>query len=352
MAFLAGKIVIPVEAGAPNNGRGEATVGRVKKTRIRGGTYPYVSAQAFRRWIRETMVASGTVPSPTVRVGKAQNKAQKATTAADPIRYADDDIFGYMKAGAKEDSPTTVRDSPLMVGTLMSVEKVWLTEDFGVMSRGVAEPVLHAHEFYSADLAAPFLLDVPRIGTFTLPGDGGAGRPNYLTEQDALRMAEAVQAGATAGMFRGVGAVRLPLADRRERVAILLDALAELAGGAKKALHYGDRGAAVLALVPMSGGVNPLGFAISGESDGSGLRVSGDVLRAELAAWEGEWEPPVLIGWRPGFRDDLRKQFEEDMADEIADGSVLLGHPRTILLDLARRVRDGRHDGWFDDPTR
>ncbi|ABW10835.1 CRISPR-associated autoregulator, DevR family [Parafrankia sp. EAN1pec] len=352
MAYLAGKIVVPVEAGAPNNGRGEATTGRVKKTRIRGATYPYVSAQAFRRWVRDTMTASGSVPSPTVRVGKAQNKAQKATTAADPIQYADDDLFGFMKAGAKDDAPTTVRDSPFMVGTLLSVEKVWLTEDFGVMSRGIPEPVLHGHEFYTADLAAPFLLDVPRVGTFTLPGTGGSGRPNYLTEKDALSMAEAVRAGATSVTFRGSSAVRLPLPARRERVAVLLDALAELAGGAKQALHYGDRSAALFALVPMAGGVNPLGFVIGGAEDGSGLRVSGEVLREELAAWEGEYEPPVLIGWRPGFRDELRKQFEEEVADEVDRGAVLIGHPRTVLLDLARRVRGGDHDGWFDDPTR
>ncbi len=353
MTYLAGKIVLSVEAGAPNNGRGDSTTARVKKARIRGRDYPYVSAQAFRRWLRDTMTANGSVPSPTERVGKAQQKAQKATTAADPITYADDDLFGYLKATAKEeDRSTTVRDTAFMVGTFLAVEPVRLTEDFGVMSRDIPEPVLHAHEFYTADLAAPFLLDIPRVGTFTLPNSTGAGRPNYLTEKDALAVAAAAKAGAAASTFRGHSAIRLALTERRERVAILLDALAELSGGAKKALHYGDRVPALFILTPMAGGVNPLGFVIDGSEDGSGLTVRGDVLRQELAAWAGEWEAPILVGWRPGFRDTLRKQFEKDIADEIKAGKIVIGHPRTVLLDLAGRVRGGEHDDWFDDRSR
>ncbi len=353
MAFLAGKIVLTVEAGAPNNGKGESTTAVVKKTRIRGATYPYVSAQAFRRWLRDTMTAMGSVPSPTERVGKAQGKAQKATTAADPIRYADDDLFGYLKATAKStDEATTVRDAAFMVGTFLAVERAQPTVDFGVMSRGIDEPVLHAHEFYTADLAAPFLLDLPRVGTFTLPGPSGSGRPNYLTEKNALAVAEAVKAGASVTNFRSGSAVRLDQQERRDRAAHLLEALAELSGGAKKALHYGDRTPALLAMLPMNGGINPLGFVIDGAPDGGGLRVRGDVLKQELAAWAGEWQPPVLIGWRPGFHEQARKQFEADLAEEIAAGTVQIGHPRVILRELARQIREGEHDGWFEDPAR
>lgn len=353
MSYLAGKIVLAVTAGAPNNGKGESTTTPVKKARIRGQIYPYVSAQAFRRWLRDTMTAMGSVPSPTVREGKAQSKAQKATTGADPIAYADDDLFGYMKAGAKGgDSATTLRDSPFMVGTFLSVEPARPTDDFGVMSRGIDEPVLHSHEFYTADLAAPFLLDLPRVGTFTLPGKGGSGRPNYLTEEQALQMAEAVKAGATVTRFRGCSAIRLPLEVRRERIALLLEALAELTGGAKKALHYGDRTPALVAAVPMAGGTNPLGFVVDGAEDGSGLRVRGGALREELSVWDGQWDAPVRIGWRPGFRDVLRKEFESDVADLVDAEQVRIQHPRAMLRDLAEEIRGGFQDAWFDDPAR
>ncbi|MFJ5227819.1 type I-B CRISPR-associated protein Cas7/Cst2/DevR [Streptomyces sp. NPDC088400] len=352
MTYLAGKMVLAVEAGAPNNGKGEDTKARVKYARIRGRHYPYISAQAVRRWTRDGMVELGSVPSPVSRVGKAQNKAQKANTEANPVRYADDDLFGYMKAGAKkEGEATTLRDSPFMLGTLMSVEPAYPTEDFGVMSRGVSEPVLHGHEFYTADLAAPFLLDLPRIGTFTLPDAAGAGRPNYLNQEEAMQVAEAAQAGASSLTFRDQPAVRLPIAERRNRAALLLEALAHLSGGAKQALHYGDRVPALLVMVPFKGGINPLAHCVDGE-EGTGLRVRGEVLREELKAWDGEWEAPVRIGWRPGFRDLLREDFVKECAQEIEDGTIVIDHPRTILRNLAAELRDGRLDGWFDDTTR
>jgi CRISPR-associated protein Cst2 len=354
MTYLAGKVVLAVTAGAPNNGAGTSpTMAPVKKATVRGRTYPYVSAQAFRRWLRETMVTMGSVPSPTTRVGKAEGKAQKATTGADPASYPDDDLFGYMKATAKADNEaTTLRDSPFMVGTFLSVEPVRLAEDFGVMSRGISTPVLHGHEFYTADLAAPFLLDLPRIGTFTLPDKSGAGKPNYLSADDAQKMAGAIFAGATPTPFRGQQALRLPLDLRRDRAAMLLEALGDLAGGAKKALHYGDRTPALIAVVPMAGGVNPLGFVIDGAEDGSGLEVRGGALREELQAWQGEWEAPVRIGWRPGFRDQVRKQFEADLGDLIGQGQVTIGHPRLALRTLAEEIRSGARDAWFDDPKR
>jgi CRISPR-associated protein Cst2 len=353
MSYLAGKIVLAVTAGAPNNGQSSGTTAQVKHARVRGRTYPYVSAQAFRRWVRETMVLQGAVPSPTTRVGKAEGKAQKATTEANPVRYPDDDLFGFMKATAKADNEaTTLRDSPFMAGTFLAVEPVRLTEDFGVMSRGIPSPVLHAHEFYTADLAAPFLLDLPRIGTFTYPGKSGAGKPNYLDEESARQAADAVAVGAAQVEFRGQPALRLPLEQRRERAAILLEALADLAGGAKKALHYGDRTPALIAMVPMAGGVNPLGFVIDGAEDGSGLEVRAGALRQELEAWQGEWEAPVRFGWRSGFRDQLRKKFETDLSDLLGQGQVTVEHPRTVLRALAEEIRSGARDTWFDDPKR
>ncbi|GAB2606979.1 type I-B CRISPR-associated protein Cas7/Cst2/DevR [Streptomyces capparidis] len=353
MTFLAGKMVLSIEAGAPNNAKGEETTARVKTARVRGRTYPYISAQAGRRWIREGMIELGALPSPVERVGKAQGKAQKANTAADPVRYADDDLFGYMRTGAKkDDAATALRDSPFMVGTFMSVEPARPTHDWGVMARGVSEPVLHGHEFYTADLASPFLLDLPRIGTFTLPSANGSGRPNYLSQEGALAVAQAMSLGAASVQFRGQGAVRLPIEERRSRAALLLEALAHLSGGAKKALHYGDRVPTLLMLVPFKGGVNPLAYCIAGDEDGGGLRVRGEVLRAELAAWEGEWEAPVRVGWRPGFREEQRKAFEEALRGEIADGRVVIDHPRTILRSLAGQIRAGEMDAWFDDPQR
>ncbi|GDY52255.1 hypothetical protein SVIO_028780 [Streptomyces violaceusniger] len=108
---------------------------------------------------------------------------------------------------------------------------------------------------------------------------------------------------------------------------------------------------ALVVMVPFKGGINPLAHCVDG-LEGTGLRVRGEVLRAELKAWEGEWEAPVRIGWRPGFRDDLREDFEKECAQELTDGTIVIDHPRTILRGLATELREGQLDGWFDDPAR
>jgi CRISPR-associated protein Cst2 len=343
MSYLAGKMVLAVEAGAPNNAGadpGIATLVRTKQARIRGATYPYVSAQAVRRWLRDLMEEAGVEPSPVERSGRGAR--QKVTTAADPVRYADDDLFGYMRAAERaEGADTTVRDSVFMLGTAMSVEPVRITRDFGVRAIADGDPVIHEHEFYTADLVAPFLLDVAHVGVFTV---GAGGRHNYLDAQQAGHLKDGHVEQVP---FRGRQALALPLPERRRRVAALLEALAELAGGAKRALHYGDRVPALVVMVPMAGGVNPLGSVVASRSDGSGLAVRGDVLAAELSAYAGEWSPPVVVGWRPGWREELRDGFEADIAHLISDGVLRIDHPRSALRQLAEEIQTGVYDGWF-----
>jgi hypothetical protein len=60
-----------------------------------GREYPYVSSQCFKKYWRESL--SSTL-SPIIRV-KDKNQAY---TSGNPIEYLDDDLFGYMIAGATE----------------------------------------------------------------------------------------------------------------------------------------------------------------------------------------------------------------------------------------------------------
>jgi CRISPR-associated protein Cas7/Cst2/DevR subtype I-B len=345
MSYLAGKLVIEVREGAPNNGlTDDGGVGRVKQVRLWAGRdsrlYPYISPQAYRRWLRDTLTA-GTTASPVIRSGSGAK--QQAYTAGEPHRYVDDDLFGYMRA--IKDNETN-RDSVLSIGTLRAVSPARPTEDFGTMSRGFAadeNPVIHRHEFYTADMAADLLIDVAHIGVFTL---GGAGHRRSLTDQ---QVGEALADGASRVRFRGIDAVALPLAARRGRLAGLLQAMASVRGGAKQTLHYGDRTSALLVLVPMRGGISPLGRVI-GDGGGS-TEVRADVLRAEMAAWDGEILGPVWVGWAPGYLAGQRDRVAGDLADLVKDGRVVVDHPRTLLLGLAKEVQAGEHDDWFTDPV-
>lgn len=350
MTYLVGKVALGVVAGAPNNGLGEANVATVKSMRVGRESYPYVSAQAFRRWLRDSLPATDE-RSPVTRSGSGQR--QQAYTDGRPDRYLDDDLFGYMVAVKKEQgvpSGTCQRDTVLATGTLVAMAPRRPTEDFGTMSRGFGvgeNPVIHQHEFYTAELAGDVLLDFPRVGTFEVDG---SGLKVALTTAAAK---EAEEAGAAPVTLRRIPSLRLPLAERRRRVAVLLRTLAALRGGAKQALHYGDRAPALVLLAPVKGGVNPF-TRVLGAKDvgGSGVRTvfRSDVLREELTAWADERDGSVLLGWAPGFLDDQRDRVEDDLADLVNDGTVRIGHPRTLLSELADQIEQGERDSWFDDP--
>lgn len=350
MTYLVGKLALDIIAGAPNNGRGENNVGEVKKMMIGRNTHPYVSAQAFRRWLRESLPADVPV-SPVTRSGSKAN--QQAYTAGRPDLYLDDDLFGYMVA-LKDGSYQ--RDTVLATGTLVSVAPRRPTRDFGTMSRGFGpdeNPVIHEHELYTAELAGDILLDFPRVGVFQLQG---SGLRRNLTDTAAE---EAEAAGAQKTTFRGLDSIVLPIQERRRRVALLLNTVAEVRGGAKRALHYGDRSPALVLLAPLKGGNNPFTRVLAARAvrEDQGYPhietvFDVEVLREEIIAWADELDGPVLVGWSPGFLAGQRDRVREELDDLISAGTLVIDHPRVVLRGLAKQIEAGEHDDWFEDPVR
>ncbi|MCY9785211.1 type I-B CRISPR-associated protein Cas7/Cst2/DevR [Nocardiopsis sp. EMB25] len=341
MTFLVGKIALDITAGAPNNGRGEDNTAKVKSlTTGRGERVPYTSAQAFRRWLRDSLPANEQ-RSPVTKEGKG--KKQQAYTAGRPDLYLDDDLFGYMVAIKKE---SYQRDTVLATGTLVSLASRRITTDFGTMSRGFKageDPVIHEHEHYTTELAGDVLLDLPRAGTFE---QNGGGLRRALAPAAAT---EATQAGATEQLLRGIDCLQLPIAERRRRVAVLLRTLARVQGGASRALHYGDRAPSLILLAPLKGGNNPF-TRVLGLRNGTAV-FDTDVFVEEKAAWAEELDGPILVGWAPGFLGDQREQVRRDLAEDIAAGSVVIDHPRTVMDTLAKEIEAGQRDAWFEDPT-
>ncbi|MDI5973727.1 type I-B CRISPR-associated protein Cas7/Cst2/DevR [Streptomyces sp. SL13] len=358
MTYLVGQSIVAVKAGAPNNGRGEDNRGMVKQfTTTSRETYPYVSAQASRRWLRDSL-PPGEATSPVKRTG--EGKKQQAYTSGRPDLYLDDDLFGYMIAvkadetGAKKgESKTFMRDTVLATGTLVAVVPNKPVMDFGTMSRDFEpgeHPVIHEHEMYTADLAGDLLLDLPRVGTFEL---GGKTAKSALPAATATALTEA---GATAVTLRGVDCVRMPIEERRRRVAVLLRTMATVKGGAKQSAHYGDRTPGLIILAPLKGGTNPFTRVVRNRRNTT--YFDSDVLAEEINAWginendpEGQLDGPVRIGWAPGFLGDQRERVTNDLEALIKENKLIIGHPRTILSTLATEIQDGDHDTWFDDPA-
>jgi len=358
MAFVTGLFLIDAPASALNNlgqieGAMTENASGVKYIRTREGAYPYVSAQAFRYWLRRTLEGGpwGWKAAPVFREEKI------AYTDANPIRYWDDDLFGYMRAPSKKSSAvearaadpnranetptakTVTRVSPFRTSTLVSIAPVTLSSDFGVMARHEGDPVPHEHQFYRTTLQGLFSLDLHAAGTFTYRQKTG-----YLNLDD-VRIEEAKKAGLEE--MAGEKAYRLPVHQRLQRIRALLEALAYLDGGAKQALHYTDVSPDLVFAAVTKGGNHVFGHIVGADSQGHPV-IKIEALAEALRVFAQDILSNVYVGWVPGYLDAERARFEQALQDGLRDWKerIVIQHPREALLALAEELK--AHAEWLD----
>lgn len=382
MAFLTGLLLLDAPASALNNGQAdENKVGQVKKIRTPDGDLPYVSSQSFRFWLRTTRGLNEAAELPSSPVFKENDNL--AYTDANPIEFWDDDVFGYMRAPSgpegrewatpmstkkskakkkgddkasgepeaggegKEDKPVLTRVSPFRAGTFVAVSPVSIVSDFGSMTRHEeGNPVLHRHQFYRAQLAGLFSLDLTCVGTFFSAKKVG------FRNLDDNRIELAKQRGLAELTVRGQQAYRLPDAERMRRAAYVVEALAELQGGAKQALHYTDvLPAFVIAAVTKSGN-HPFHRMFV---DGAGHRptFSPEVLKHACTTFKDDLLSSIHVGWAPGFLDGERGRFDDavvEIGKETGGASGLrpVDHPRSVLKTLVQELMNRENTAWYN----
>ncbi|MEW6399715.1 MAG: type I-B CRISPR-associated protein Cas7/Cst2/DevR [Bacillota bacterium] len=357
MAFVAGLLLIDAPASALNNlgqipgARTDNTVG-VKVIKARDGAYPYVSAQAFRYWLRMTLQGGdfGWKAAPIFREEKV------AYADANPIKYWDDDLFGYMRAPSTKASAqkqreqdqsrvvetptrdTVTRASPFRVSTLVSVAPVTITDDFGVMARHEGDPVPYEHQFYRTTLKGLFSLDLRASGTFWYRNKTG------FRNLDDERMKIAEETGLE--HLRDEKAYRLPFDRRVERVATLFEGLAHLEGGAKQTLHYTDVSPVVTVMAVTKGGNHIFGHVVGATARGfPELRI--EALEQVLTVFADEILSPVYVGWVRGYMDEERVKLEA-FADTPQGSPIRVMHPREAFAALVDDLRRPENGGWLD----
>ncbi len=358
MAFVTGMLFIDAPAAALNNlgsipgAREDNSVG-VKVIKTREGSYPYVSAQAFRYWLRTTLeqYGSGWVSAPVFREEKI------AYTDANPLIFWDDDIFGYMRASSQKESAkakreadasqanatetttTITRLSPFRMSTLVSIAPVSLTDDFGVMARQEGNPVPHEHQFYHTTLKGLFSLNLNACGTFSYRKKTG------FQNLDDVRI-KLAQGIAGIEHLPDVKSYRLPAAQRMQRIKALFEGLAHLEGGAKQALHYTDITPG-LTFAAITKGGNHIFNHIAG-ADPKGLpTIKIDALKETLAVYAQDVLSPIYVGWARGYMDSGRAAFEQFAQEYNADHTPVISmqHPREAFLALAQDLE--KHPEWL-----
>jgi CRISPR-associated protein Cst2 len=356
MAFVTGLVLIDAPASALNNlgsipgEREDNTVG-VKVIKTKEGSYPYVSAQAFRYWLRDTLAlrVAGWKNAPIYREEKV------AYTDANPLLYWDDDIFGYMRAPSKketarvaraadvsragetETTDTITRAAPFRVSTLISVAPVTLTNDFGTMSRHEGNPVPHEHQFYRTTLKGLFSLDLHACGTFSYRNKTGFRNLDNVREALAKDV-EGIE------HREGEKAYRLPRQQRVERIKALFEGMAQIEGGAKQTLHYTDVSPALVILAVTKGG-NHIFYHTVGANQKGQPTIKINALREALDIYTDTILSPIYIGWVQGYLDEERTSVEA-FARDYKGREIVIAHPRTVFQALIAGF--DAHPDWLE----
>lgn len=364
MAFVTGLLLIDAPASALNNAgqkQGARTYNaiEVKQIRTREGTYPYVSAQAFRFWLRSTLAELGATNGFDWKSAPIFREAKIAYTDSNPIRWYDDDLFGYMRAQSKREEARVKREadesragetpisteitrvSPFRVSTLVSISPVTITEDFGVMSRHDGDPVPHEHDFYRATLKGLFSLDLSACGTFSYRSKTG------FRNLDDNRINEAVKSGLE--HLEADRCYRLPKEERVKRIAALFEGLAQLEGGAKLTLHYTDVMPPLVVMAITKGGNHIFNYVIGADTRGK-PQFNVGALKEVVEVYRDTILSPIYIGWAKGYLDEQREAVELTF-QEIAQNhmiSVDVGHPRCAFQKVAEAMRDEKNSSWLE----
>jgi len=309
-----------------------------------GKSYVYVSGQAWRYWWRDTLQKTfGWELSPITRDSKI------AFTAADPIKYADDDIFGYMKAAKdveldengvaikdtrgkdKTINVTVTRVSPLKNSVLVSVGAVRPVENWSSMARQDGDSVPYGKQEYSAIMKGMFSLDLEQAGTFATYNKTGfknltdaqkkqALTDDLLTKKCATEIDDPFMKDEKGKPYQ---LVRLLPNIREKRISETILALKNISGGAMQTNNMGDVTPKLIVLATLNSGNHPFSHitSSSGVNDDV-IDLNIDALKEVLKDYEDNIQGNVFIGRRSGFFDNKADALKE-LAKEFTNVKIL-----------------------------
>ncbi len=310
-----------------------------KKISKNGKTHVYVSGQAWRYWWRQALQNDWAWDMSPI-----DRKEKVAYTAADPIAYADDDMFGYMRATKEEKrdeegnvimkkgkpemtDATVTRVSPMKNSALVSVGSVSVAQAWSSMARMDGDAVPYRKDEYSAVLKGMFSIDLQQVGTFA--SYNRTGYKNLTTGKHA----DAVKAGAeeiadeTLKDTKGdsMKMMRLPKEVRLKRVNETLKALKTLSGGAMQTSNYADVTPKFIVLATLQSGNHPFNHIVSSAGMyGNEMKFDAEALAEVLRDYADQITGNVYVGHRKGFMNDAfadLKRLEKEFPD-LKIGSV------------------------------
>jgi len=333
-----GFVLLDVDVVALNNAGKNTTSNfdnavATKRIRKNGRSYVYVSGQAWRAWWRDSLQKNMNWElSPVTRESKI------AFTDANPVKYADDDIFGYMRAAKevvldkegnsqkdkkgkeKTENVTVTRISPLKNTAIVSVASVTPEENWSSMARQEGDSVPYAKQEYSAIMKGMFSLDLSQVGTFS-----NYNKTGYLNLSEKLKK-EALENGAIEvddNFVKNHKLIRLDKGVRTKRAIDTIKALKNISGGAMQTSNMGDVTPKFIILSTTKTGNHPFSHIATktGAYDEYAI-LDTDALKEVINDYKDDFEGKIFIGKRAGFMDEKNEELST-LATEFKDLVVL-----------------------------
>lgn len=332
LSHITGTFLIQAE-GAFLNGAGldtgEDRNAVIPKTYSDGrNRVPYVSAQAWRRWLRLTFQDEyPNEPATELRAlsFNAKGNPDKIGTDMNPVTFAEDDIFGYMRAEkgqgrtkevdaddeitdeeteleAAEASPVkgkkktektkaVMRPSPFVSSILKSLRNNgWQGDDEGFVHLKHGSPLPYKTKFYNTQLQGVFGLNYARLGVFRNDGDRIELDETLVKQYTAEGK---LQTNGNPNIYE------VKDNKRRERATMILRALAVLRGGAKQA-QFGTEVAPKAIIIAGLNCGNLIFNDLFEEQEGQPA-IKINALKETIDDYQNRIVTPVFIGIREGY---------------------------------------------------
>lgn len=334
-------------AGLSNISNNENVVA-TKKVYKNNKPYSYISGQAYGAWWRDTLQKHFNWPlSPILRESKT------ASTAANPVLYPDDDIFGYMKAAKegiideetgeiqtnakgkqKMEDVTVTRVAPLKKSAIVSVGPVGLARNWSSMARQEGDAVPYFKEEYSAIMKGQFSLDIDRVGTFS--NYNKTGFKNLTDPVKEYALANGCEEVDDPFVLNGKGLphklLRLPKEQIAQRSIDVIQALKVISGGAMQTNNMADITPKFIILALMHTGNHPFGHIMSfsdlkdwtdrlvaenKEKDeqnldhpSASIKFGLERIKEVLKDYKNQFAGTVFVGKRLGFMDEHNEELK------------------------------------------
>ncbi len=265
---------------------------------------PYVSAQSWRRWLRDTTnEENGWNPSKLRAIGEGSDKGttNKIATELNPIDFHEDDLFGYMKAGVKNEE-SIQRTSPFKSSILKGIKNMRaINNDEAFVHLKEGTPLPYSTKFYSTHLDGFFNLEYYRLSVYDNIGSHQELSSELVTKhKDSLNELEL---GGKFKRYEFKNAGRT----RKANAAGLLKGLAFLRGGAKQAAFGSDVSPKVLILAGLES-ANPIfNNLFVGTGEKPALNI--ELLKQLANDYKDKLVTPIYVGIRKGYLQNENEVF-------------------------------------------